>query len=305
MKILVAYDGSISADAAIEDLRRAGLPQQAEALVVSVEDGAHPSEAKTDAESGSWRSSPSIDEKFAEKAGWQIQSYFPQWKVSCEALRGSPAKVILETCERWHPDLIVAGSHGHSRTARFFLGSVTLELIHKAPCSVRVARRRGPSANGGPLRIIVGCDGSTEGRAAVCAVASRSWPAKTKAQIISVVETLVPAVAIMEASTFAQEPAYKVIRDVDEQERTWHRKAAEESEEILRRAGLAATSTVMDGDPREVIVVAADLSKADAIFVGARGLGRVERFLLGSVSTHILTHSHCTVEVVRTENTGL
>jgi nucleotide-binding universal stress UspA family protein len=61
----------------------------------------------------------------------------------------------------------------------------------------------------------------------------------------------------------------------------------------------------MDGDPREVIVVAADLSKADAIFVGARGLGRVERFLLGSVSTHILTHAHCTVEVVRTENTGL
>jgi nucleotide-binding universal stress UspA family protein len=299
MKILVAYDGSISADAAIEDLRRAGLPQQAEALVVSVDDHAHPTEVKNHEESGSWRSRPTIDEKFAEKAGWQIQSYFPQWKVSCEALRGSPAKVLLDTSERWHSDLIVAGCQGHSRAARFFLGSVALELIHKAPCSVRVGRRRGPSANGGPLRMIVGCDGSAEGHAAVCAVASRFWPAETRVQIISVVETLAPAVAVMEASTFAQEPAYKVIREVDEQERARHRKAADESEEVLRRAGLVTTSTVMDGDPRELILVAADLSHADAIFVGARGLGRVERFLLGSVSTHILTHAHCTVEVVR------
>ena len=41
MKILVAYDGSISADAAIGDLRRAGLPDEGEALVVCVEDGHH------------------------------------------------------------------------------------------------------------------------------------------------------------------------------------------------------------------------------------------------------------------------
>jgi len=38
MKILIGHDGSNSADAALVDLRRAGLPDDAEALVVSVAD---------------------------------------------------------------------------------------------------------------------------------------------------------------------------------------------------------------------------------------------------------------------------
>ena len=36
MRILIGYDGSESADAALDDLRRAGLPREVEALVVSV-----------------------------------------------------------------------------------------------------------------------------------------------------------------------------------------------------------------------------------------------------------------------------
>ena len=36
MKILIGYDGSESADAALDDLRRAGLPRETEALIVSV-----------------------------------------------------------------------------------------------------------------------------------------------------------------------------------------------------------------------------------------------------------------------------
>ena len=38
MKILIGYDGSNSADAALSDLKRAGLPHEAEALIISVAD---------------------------------------------------------------------------------------------------------------------------------------------------------------------------------------------------------------------------------------------------------------------------
>jgi hypothetical protein len=38
MKILIAYDGSSCADAALDDLRYAGLPHVAEALIMSVAD---------------------------------------------------------------------------------------------------------------------------------------------------------------------------------------------------------------------------------------------------------------------------
>ena len=39
MRILIGYDGSESADAALDDLRRAGLPREVEVLIVSVSDG--------------------------------------------------------------------------------------------------------------------------------------------------------------------------------------------------------------------------------------------------------------------------
>ena len=38
LKILIGHDGSQSADAALFDLQRAGLPDEAEALIVSVAD---------------------------------------------------------------------------------------------------------------------------------------------------------------------------------------------------------------------------------------------------------------------------
>ncbi len=306
MKILVAYDGSASADTAIEDLRRAGLPAQAEALIVCVDDGGLPApEGVNPVEAGShdsWRARLAEAEMLAEKASRRIVSCFPRWTVSSKALWGSPAKIILDTSGSWRPDLLVVGSHGRSLVGRLFLGSVSSELVHKAACSVRVARSGGSFTVGGPIRIIVGNDGSTEAEAVVQAVLKRSWPEKTEAQIISVVQTLAPAADPLDASTFAQEPAFTVIHDVDEHERARLQKVAEETADVLRGAGLIPTRIVVDGDPRMVILAEAERWNADAIFVGARGLGRMERLLLGSVSTHVVTHARCTVEVARQQS---
>jgi nucleotide-binding universal stress UspA family protein len=303
MKILIGYDGSTCSDAAIEDLRRAGLPPESEAFVVCVADGSVPSpdELTQEAESDvSWKSKLEGADKLAQKAGNKIASYFPRWTVSAEGLWGSPGQVLLDTAEWWHPDLIVVGSHGRSPVARLFLGSVSLELVHKAACSVRVTRTCGAPVHSGPIRIIIGSDGSTEAEAVIASVARRSWPEKTEVQIISAVQTLVPVTTTaLEANTFMQEPAYTVICEIDERERNRLHAVSEAAVDLLRREGLTVTSSVLDGDPRDIILAGADLANADAIFLGARGLGRVERLLLGSVSSHIVSHAHCTVEVVR------
>src|SRR5262245_32636908 len=135
MKILFPYDGSSSADAAIEDLWRAGLPSQIDVLVVSVEDGGFHTHQHSD--------SMAEAETLAKKARERIQLHFPDWTVSSQALWGHPADVILETSLWWHPDLLIVGSHGRSRVARLFLGSVSLDLLHRARCSVRVTRAFG------------------------------------------------------------------------------------------------------------------------------------------------------------------
>jgi nucleotide-binding universal stress UspA family protein len=38
---------------------------------------------------------------------------------------------------------------------------------------------------------------------------------------------------------------------------------------------------------------------ADLIVMGAKGLGAIDRFLLGSVSTRVVQHANCSVLVVR------
>ena len=145
----------------------------------------------------------------------------------------------------------------------------------------------------GPIRLLLGNDGSSQSEAAVDEVCRRFWPAGTEAQIFAVAETLTPVNA--ERMAIGQEP----FRKVNEQERLWLKSAAKRSAEKLQHAGLAVSSVVGDGDPKEALVEAARHWNADAIFVGVRGLGRVDRLLLGSVSSATVAHAPCTVEVVR------
>jgi nucleotide-binding universal stress UspA family protein len=56
---------------------------------------------------------------------------------------------------------------------------------------------------------------------------------------------------------------------------------------------------VKDGEPKSLLIAEAKSWSADCIFMGARGMGRIERFLLGSVSSAVAARAHCSVEVVR------
>ncbi|MBO0799053.1 MAG: universal stress protein, partial [Blastocatellia bacterium] len=50
---------------------------------------------------------------------------------------------------------------------------------------------------------------------------------------------------------------------------------------------------------KRLLVSEAESWGADCVFVGARGLGRAGRFLIGSVSSSVAARAHCSVEVVR------
>ena len=67
----------------------------------------------------------------------------------------------------------------------------------------------------------------------------------------------------------------------------------------LRRAGLHATPVIVQGDPKRVLVEQAEEWDADCTILGAKGHGRVARFLLGSVSAAVAARAHCSVEIVR------
>jgi len=67
----------------------------------------------------------------------------------------------------------------------------------------------------------------------------------------------------------------------------------------LIKAGFTAEPVYQLGKPAEEIMNVASKHQADLIVMGAKGLGAIARFLLGSVSTRVVQHSSCSVLVVR------
>jgi nucleotide-binding universal stress UspA family protein len=285
MKILIAYDGSSCADSALEDLRRAGLPRQSEATVLSAAELWMPVLESIGAGEATIVEALPISlekaESLAQRACDRVQSYFPDWTVKAEARSGAPASVIIERACEWRPDLIVVGSHSRSALGRFMLGSVSQKVVTEAHCSARVARGSGSDAQA-PARLLIGVDGSPDAGAAVTAVAARVWPADSKARVVIALDDVVSEII-----------------DHIEGGRAWIHETIEAAGARLRAAGLTVSSLIRKGDPKTILPSEAASWGADCIFVGARGLRWFERFRLGSVSAATAARAHCSVEVVR------
>ncbi len=70
----------------------------------------------------------------------QVPTTFLIWE-------GDPADSILEAAQSEGADLIVVGSHGRGGLERALIGSVSDQVIRRAPCPVLVVR---PTAGGPP-----------------------------------------------------------------------------------------------------------------------------------------------------------
>ena len=316
MKTLIGYDGSESANAALHGLKRAGLPDEAEALIVSVAD-VMMAPAKSNYEIAeqalsSRRVTASLmlaqkqtarvlseAKALTTKASERVRSYFPGWDVSTEVLAGQPSQELIRRADEWKPDLVIVGSHGHSLAGRLILGSVSKKIVTDSHHSVRVTRGTGEKNEFVPIRIVIGVDGSSEAEHAVRAVGHRLWPCGTEVRIIAVDDGTSPA-------SFAQVlPIAAMRRDEDQAWAAAAHRMVEWAENELSVIGLNVSVAIEKGDPQKVLIEQAQKWDADAIFVGGRRfMSAFERFWLGSVATGLVTKAHCSVEVARNPGNG-
>lgn len=302
MKILIAYDGSDCATAALDDLCRAGMPREAEATILSVSEVWLPlpqnsTNAKSATEPGFPRqtlmSAAATAQPMTEtlalalQARSRLQSHFPAWKINTEESSGSPAREILKSATESQPDLIVLGSHGHSGLGRFLLGSVSQKVVNEAPCSVRVARGT-VWKSAAPVRILLGLDGSSGSFAAVDVIAGRAWPIASEVRIVTIVDPRTIGSAPQTPtgqSCLADEHVHEFIGRAI-------RKLAD--------AELTVSSKLEAGDPKRLLIAAAEEWGAECVFIGAScEPSPVGRLLLGTVATAVVARAHCSVEVVR------
>jgi nucleotide-binding universal stress UspA family protein len=313
MKLLIAYDGSESADIAIEGLMRAGLPSQnVEAVVVSVAEVWLPLPAQNEVLDDTFplqipqglkhareRAATMIAdaEEVAQRGRKRVQQALPEWSVTHEVRNGSPAFELLNHAEQYQPQLIVVGSHGRNALGRFVLGSVSQKVLTEAQCSVRIGRPTtgiGASAQ----RILLGVDGSRGSTAAVREVGRRSWTPGSEIRVV-VAQDLMKAFPV----SLLISPVKDFVDETNREEHTAAETIAADAVKILRASlndGVTVSAAVDSGDPKEVLVKLAEQFGADCIFTGATGFSnRMERFILGSVSAAVAARAHCAVEVVR------
>ena len=312
MKIVIAYDGSESADVAIDALRRAGLPSaDVEALVVSIGEVWLPPPDEVREDDFPPHAPPGVKEALeraasvmreaealAERGSKRVQQNFPDWRVSHEVRNGSPGFELINCARESLADLIVVGSHGHSALGRFVLGSVSQKVLTEATTSVHIGRANPGTGKSGE-RIVVGVDGSTGALAAVHAVAKRQWTEGSEIRIV-VADDVIRGNPIWLLIPPVREFVDEIRADERTQAEQFALAAANELRAGLSGRNITVSSVVHSGDPKRVLVEHAEEFGADCIFTGATGFSnRLERVILGSVSAAVAARAHCSVEVIR------
>jgi nucleotide-binding universal stress UspA family protein len=99
----------------------------------------------------------------AEEAIAAVKRELATHDVTGKVVKGRPWEVLLYELGREDNTLVAVGSHGAGRAKGIVIGSTATELLHKAPCSVLVARK---PMEAFPSSIVVGVDDSAQGATA-------------------------------------------------------------------------------------------------------------------------------------------
>lgn len=198
----------------------------------------------------------------------------------------SPALQLVECARREDAGTLVVGSTRRGRLGRALLGSTSEQVLHKAPCEVVVAPRGYAAArHEGFAKIAVAVDGSPESKVALTRAEDLARQAGATIEVLVASD---PAVSGIEAEFPPDAPSS--ISDVLE--------GAVASVD----PALAPTGKKVSTGWREVVrTIAAALAEAcepdvDLLVAGSRR--PFDRFLLGSVTKHLITEAPCPVLVV-------
>ncbi len=221
-------------------------------------------------------------EERGKKAVAEAKNLMTSLKLKGKVVKeqGAVAVSILKRAPK-RDGLLIVGSRGLDALDRFMLGSVSTHVTTHAPCSVLVVKEEARPLS----RVVFSTDGSKSSDKALDFLLK-----KLRSDVLgsnggyTAIE-----VVVVHVMPFLKYPEIKQAGV----------KLVEQSAEKLIKGGFVVDEAFRLGKPAEEILKVATQKKADLIVTGAKGMGAVARFLLGSVSTKIVQHSNCTVLVVR------
>jgi nucleotide-binding universal stress UspA family protein len=293
MKIVCAIDGSRYSQWALDWLRRLCLPERNSLLLVHAVDMTQ------------FKTLPRLDQKtrlalvkvlefslegaarLLEGAELKVAT---SWRnVHAKLLRGRPAEVLARSAKREGADLLVLGSRGVTEFQPMLLGSVSRQVLMRAPCPVLMVKKPARTFK----KVVLGADGSVE-----------SW--KAVAWLGRLPETIRPAVIVVTVLPPLPLESLRVPAQVlavgDQVEGALRREAQKLASRVagtLRKNGFAAKGIVVAGPPGAELSRLATSERADLVVVGSRSGRNPHDYVMGSVADTIVKHAPCSVLVHR------
>lgn len=151
------------------------------------------------------------------------------------------------------------------------------------------------------MKILLAVDGSEYSDGAVQEFAKRPWPPQSEVKIVTAAEIPIPVG--MEPWAMSAD-FYEVVEKSIRQAAQAAIDSAVLKLNLIKDRTMTISSEIIQGSPKQVIVDEAERWGADLIVMGSRGLGAWNRLLLGSVSSAVVHHAKCSVEIVRTPQTS-
>lgn len=294
-KVLIPYDGSKNAEAALDSLNSAGLPADVEVQVavtpvwlpLSPYDITRAVSARRMKVLTSGASSfvPALKDYEEQRvlsleAEKRIRAMFPLGNIKTEALHdgATVANEIVRKAKTWGADLIVIGANSSPSPHINDYAGPALKVACEAHCSVQIARSA-DRENRSSVRIVIGVQEIRSAVALVRAVMDRTWPAGSEVALV-----MVKSGPRNEAK--------------DSQVGL----TLEQSAESLRVAGVKVSTTIRNGPAEEVLLQQARAFSADCLFIDGPGHVLADRRGLHKVAQALVLGAHCSVEVVRSKD---
>ncbi len=203
--------------------------------------------------------------------------------------QGSPSEVILQTARRTACDLIVMGTHGLSGHERFFTGSVTNKVLHKATIPVlTVCRPTHHFIRENELRPV-------EIKKVLCAL-DYDLNSRNVAKIALVIGRMYQA----EVTFFHSVP--KVHPKEWQEQEEWVTNKLKEFVDPTHEDWCSVKFQVGCGSAAEEILKIVEAGETDLVVVGHHSRKAIEEVFLGSVAKKVVTDSLCPVLVTRSRD---
>ena len=294
-KVLIPYDGSTGAETAIDDLKRAGLPQKFEALVAVTEVwlpsspyeitravSARRLKLLTSGLSSFAPAMRDCEEQrvLSREADDRIRSMFPSANVTTEAVQESASVTneIVQKAKSYGAELIVLGAQLSPSPDITDYAGPALSVARAAYCSVRIARPSQRNVHS-PIHIVIGLDETQSMARVIEVVSERVWPVGTKVDVV-VIGELRPRDPLRESERI---------------------RTLEELVSKLRAGGSNVSIALEYGEAQELLLEHAKNILADCIFIAAYMLALDQETSreLSDVAQSVVLGAPCSVEIVR------